>query len=112
MAAKRLIVLRQCERMVERIREIVLDFLNDQPKSTVLVLDYDDIDLKSALFSKFTSYGLASPSLPSPSPACQRAPDTHGRRASARTASARKRSGRASTWEGGCAPHRSAERSW
>jgi len=54
-AAKRLIVLRQCERLNERNRDIVLEFLNDPLKTTVLILDFDDLDVKSALFNKLKS---------------------------------------------------------
>jgi len=51
-APKRLIVLHQCERLKDHNLEIVLEFLKNQPKTTVLVLDFDDLDLKSALFGK------------------------------------------------------------
>ncbi len=51
-AAKRLVIIRQGERLKDRNLEIVLEFLNDPLKTTVVVLDYDDLDLKSALFNK------------------------------------------------------------
>jgi DNA polymerase III delta subunit len=65
-APKRLVVLRQCERLRARSLEsdenqpapknrnldILLEFLNDQPKTTVLVLDFEELDLKGALFGK------------------------------------------------------------
>jgi DNA polymerase III delta subunit len=52
LASKRLVILRQGERLKERNLEIVLEFLNDQPKTTVLILDFDELDVKSALFNK------------------------------------------------------------
>jgi DNA polymerase III delta subunit len=75
MAAKRLVVLRQCERLTrkkeeeqepakedaapsaatnvkDRSREIIFEFLENAPPSTVLVLDFEKFDLKSQLFAR------------------------------------------------------------
>ena len=52
MAPKRLVVIHQGERLKDHNLEIVLEFLSDQPKTTVLVLDYDELDIKSATFTK------------------------------------------------------------
>ena len=52
LAPVRLVVLRQCERLKDRSREIVLEFLAEDIKTTVLVLDFDELDIKSAFFAK------------------------------------------------------------
>jgi len=52
LAPKRLVVVHQGERLKDHNLEIVLDFLKDQPQTTVLVLEYDELDVKSALFNK------------------------------------------------------------
>ena len=52
MSAQRMVVLRQCERLSEHNREIVLAFLPQDQKTVMLVLDFDEIDQRSAFFSK------------------------------------------------------------
>ncbi len=52
LAPQRLIVLRQCERLHERNRATILEFLSQRSKTTVLVLDFDELDVKSALFGR------------------------------------------------------------
>lgn len=52
LAPVRLVVLRQCERLNERNRAIIFEFLSEQLKTTVLALDFDELDVKSALFAR------------------------------------------------------------
>ena len=52
MAAQRMVVIRQCERLSEHNREIILEFLPQDQKAVVLVLDFDELDLRSAFFLK------------------------------------------------------------
>lgn len=51
-AAQRLVVIRQCERLTEYNRDLLLGALSEKSKSLVLVLDFDDVDPKSAFFLK------------------------------------------------------------
>lgn len=51
-AAQRMVVIRQCEKLNEHNRGIVLDIVSQQIKSLVLVLDYDELDVRSAFFTK------------------------------------------------------------
>lgn len=55
MAGQRMVVIRQCERLDEHNRELVLEILEQKPKSLVLVLDFEDVDPKSAFFVKLRS---------------------------------------------------------
>lgn len=55
MSAQRMVVIRQCERLNEHNRDLILEFLSEEPKNVVLILDFDDLDIKSALFSKLQS---------------------------------------------------------
>ncbi|MBL8014144.1 MAG: hypothetical protein JNN05_09880 [Candidatus Omnitrophica bacterium] len=52
MSTQRMVVVRQCEKLSEHNREILLDFMAQDFKAFVLVLDYDEIDVRSAFFTK------------------------------------------------------------
>lgn len=52
MSAQRMVVIRQSERLNEHNREIVLEFLAEKSNTTVLVLDFDELDGKTAFSSK------------------------------------------------------------
>ena len=52
LAGQRLVVLRQCEKLSEHNRDIILEFVIQDSKTVVLVLDYDEIDMRSAFFTK------------------------------------------------------------
>ncbi len=51
-ASVRMVVIRQCERLNEHNRELVLEVLQEKPKTLELVLDFEEVDQKSAFFSK------------------------------------------------------------
>lgn len=55
MAAQRMVVIRQCERLSEHNRELVLDALAEKSRTLLLVLDFDEVDPKSAFFVKLKS---------------------------------------------------------
>lgn len=52
LAPQRLVVLRQCEKLNEHNREIVLEFVFQASTTVTLVLDYDEMDTRSAFFAK------------------------------------------------------------
>lgn len=52
MSSQRMVVIRQCEKLSEHNREILLDFIARDFKAFVLVLDYDELDARSAFFTK------------------------------------------------------------
>lgn len=51
-SSQRMVVIRQCEKLNEHNREIVLDFISQELKALVLVLDYDEMDTRSSFFTK------------------------------------------------------------
>lgn len=54
-ASVRMVVIRQCERLDEHNRELVLEVLVQKPKTLVLVLDFEKVDPRSAFFVKLRS---------------------------------------------------------
>ena len=52
LAAQRMVAIRQCERLNEHNRDIVLEVIARDVKTLVIVLDYDELDTKSAFFLK------------------------------------------------------------
>ena len=56
LTAQRMVVLRQCEKLSEHNREMILEFVQQDSKTVVLVLDYDDMDVKSSFYSKLKPF--------------------------------------------------------
>jgi DNA polymerase III delta subunit len=52
LAAQRMVVIRQCERLNEHNRDIIFEIISQDAKTLVVVLDFDELDIKSAFFSK------------------------------------------------------------
>ena len=52
LAAQRMVTIRQCERLNEHNRDIILEIISKDTKALVIVLDFDEMDIKSAFFSK------------------------------------------------------------
>jgi len=52
LAAQRMVAIRQCERLNEHNRAIIFEFVSQDAKALVIVLDFDELDIKSAFFLK------------------------------------------------------------